>query len=289
MKRTHIYLFLAAALTFIASCRKDDNPKIPTLTRVPIPLILKDASKDLSISAQDPTTFNASFTVDTYFKTDVLPKKFDVVVVKNGNKSNVKTIKADVSSYPTTIDITGQQLIDLFGEPIVLNDKFEFGADVTTQDGKTFLAFPPLGNGYGSGIGNQVGASTSVRYEAVCLFTAADYAGDFEVLVDEWQDYGVGTVIPVKVIDDTHISFQYATDNPKDIIVEVNTGSNETSVAAQIYGDYNAYGITNIMCETVEGSPDNYVAPCDGILSLKLHHFDATGNYGNAVIKLKKK
>jgi hypothetical protein len=288
MKRSHIFLFLAA-LVFIGGCRKEDNTKIPTLSRVPLPLITRDASKDLIISAQDPTAFAGRFTIDTYFKSDVLPKKFDVVVVKNGDNANVKTILADVTSYPTTIDITGQQLMDLFGEPIVLSDKFEFGANVTTQDGKVYEAFPTVGVGYGSGIGNQVGASTSVRYEAVCTFTAADYAGDFEVVTDEWGDYAPGTVIPVTVIDDTHLSFQYATDNPKDIIVEVNTASNETSVAPQIYGDYNAFGITDIQCESVAGSPDNFVAPCDGILSVKLHHFDASGNYGNYIITLKKK
>jgi hypothetical protein len=213
----------------------------------------------------------------------------DVVVVKNSDKDNVKTIMADITTFPTTVNITGQQLIDLFGEPIELGDRFEFGADITTQNDEFFSAFNPLGNAYGSGVGNQQGAQTSVRYEAVCTYIAADYGSgptDFEVISDEWADYAPGTVIKVNVIDENTLSFQYAAANPKDIIIKVNLASNETSVEKVIYGDYGSF--TDLAAESVANSADNFVSPCEKTISVRLNHSSPAGNFGDATIVLKK-
>lgn len=269
-------------------CRKDDNPRVPDFIRVPLPLLTKDASKDLSISAQEPTEFTASFTVDMQFKDQPAPKSVEAVMIKNGDKTKVVSLKKDITTYPTTIDITGQQLIDAFGGgTIVLGDKYDFGVNITLDDGTVIPAFPLNSESNAPGISNQPGASPIIRYEAICAFTAADYAGDFKVELDEWGDYSVGTVIPVTVVDETTLSFEYAADNAKPILVKVDPATNETSVTKQVYGDYDAYGITNIMCETIPSS-DNYVAPCDLVLSVKLRHTDAGGSYGDYIIRLKK-
>lgn len=284
MKRSITLLFLAALVLF--SCRKSDNAKLPDLIRVPTPLITKDPTGDQVISAQDASKFSGKFVVDLLFKSDVKPQKFDAVIRKNENNASVKTLQVDISTFPTTGTVTGAQLATLFGSPVVLGDKFDVGVDITTQSGQKYLAFPAVGNAYASSVSNQVGSSLTVRFEAVCKFDPALYSGDFVVLVDEWADYNVGQVIPVKQVDATTLSFQYAvTSNAKPILIKVNPNTNITSVVKQVYGNY---GADVLSAESVAGS-DNFVAPCDGIVSVKLHHTSPTGDYGNAIIKLKKK
>jgi hypothetical protein len=283
MKIAYLYSFLFTVICF-SSCRKNDNARIPALTRVPTPLITKDASADLGISAQNPELFSAKFIVDLYFKTDVPPKKMDAVVIKNGDKTNVITLQTDITTYPTTIAITGPQLEQLFGAPIVVGDRFEIGANVTTQAGQEFLAFPPTGVAYGSGVANQIGASTSVRYEAVCSFDATVFNGDFEVIQDDWEDYAPGTVIPVTMINDHQISFEYAADDPKPIILDINLATNEVTIAKQSYG---SYGGDEYFAESIAGA-SSVVSPCEETVSVRIHHSTAAGSADGTIV-LKKK
>lgn len=284
-----ILSFLFLLMIILPGCRKEDNPKIPDIIEVPLPYFEKDPSTSLTISAQDPTTFSAKFSVDNFFKAGIPPKEMDIVIIRNEDPLSVKTLLENVTTFPTTIEITGQQLLDLFGEPIALGDRFDIGANITTQDNQTFPAFDAIGNAYGAGVASMPGVAPVIRYEAVCAFTASEYGGDFEVVTDEWADYTPGTIVPVTVIDDTHLSFFYASDNAKPIIVEVDLATNETSVALQEYGDYNAYGIFGMTVESSAPASDNYVAPCEGILSVRLAHNDnAGGFYGNNLLVLKK-
>src|ERR1700741_2178140 len=115
MKRSIILSFVLAL--FFISCRKEDNPVLPALSRVPLPLITLDPTSDASISAQDADAFHGKFIVDLYFKNDVPPQKMNIVIIKNGDPSTVKTVQDGVTTYPTTVEITGAQIAALFGSP----------------------------------------------------------------------------------------------------------------------------------------------------------------------------
>jgi hypothetical protein len=39
-----------------------------------------------------------------------MPQKVDIVVMRNDNKTNIKTIKVNVTTFPTSIQVTGQSL-----------------------------------------------------------------------------------------------------------------------------------------------------------------------------------
>src|SRR6185295_4098316 len=136
MKNSIILSFLFTL--FFVSCRKEDNAKLPDLERVPVPLITKDAAGDAVISGQDPASFAGKVIVDLFFATDTKPQKIDLVVIKNDDKTIIKTIKEGITAFPTTVEITGSQLETLFGEPIVAGDNFDIGADITTVSGKLF-------------------------------------------------------------------------------------------------------------------------------------------------------
>lgn len=289
MKKAVNYLLIMGLLvTFLHSCRKEDNPILPDLIKVPTPLILKDASTDQVIDAVEPSNFSGTFTVDLFFDDDQAPDKMDIVVIKNGNKGNVKTIES-VTTYPSSITITGSQLETLFNEPIVLGDFFDIGANIVLN-GTTYQAFPAVGVAHASGVAAQPGSSTFIRYGAVCAYDPDQYQGNFVVVDDEWGDYGAGDVVVVTKIDETKFSFTYPADNAKPIIVQVNPADNSVSVVKQVYGD--GYGGASwpygpISVQSV-ASVDNFVAPCDGVVSVVLSHTVGAGGFGSYKIVLEK-
>ncbi len=289
-----IFLYTLIVILAGVGCRKKDNPRIPDFTRVPMPTITKDAGSDITISGSAPNTFTAKFTVDLFFKDDIKPSKFDIVVIKNGNKNNVKLIQAGVASFPTSLTITGAQLATLFGSTIIIGDKFDIGADVYTQNGDKYLAFPAVGEGYGTGVPTLGGASVSVKYEAVCTFVAADFGGNYKVTKDDWNDIGVNQVIPITVVSPTKLSFESPV-NGQPIVIDVNAATNVTSVASQSYGDYKVAGIDptwpygNNFVSSVPG-PLNVVGACDKTISLSLKYVSNNGaqTYGPYTLVLKK-
>ena len=290
MKKIIIYslcLFSVAAL--FTACKKDVNGRMPELTRFPLPLVAKVANSDQVISAQAPNTFSGKYTVGLYFPNDNPPKKFDVVIIKNDDKTNVKVLKTDVTTFPTELTITGAELATLFGAPVVLGDKFDIGVDVTTITGAKYEAFPTVGNSYASGVAAQPGASTFVRYEAVCQYVPAAYQGPYEVVTDEWGDYAPGAIVQLTRIDDTHFSFNYLAADPKPIVVTVNPITNAVTVAKQVYGSGYPPGwpYGNISAESIP-STDNFVAPCAGTFSVLLKHTVAAGSFGEYKLVLKK-
>jgi hypothetical protein len=161
-----LYFFTIAGL--FTACSKDENGDLPdNLTQFPTPLVVKVAGTDQSISAANPNAFSGKVRVALYFPAGAPPKKYDVVIIKNNDKANVKVIQADVTTFPTDITITGSQLATLFGAPIVAGDRFDISVDVTIYTGEKFEAFPVTGNAYASGIAAQPGSSTFVRYTTI--------------------------------------------------------------------------------------------------------------------------
>lgn len=285
MKYSIIFSFILVTLC-VAGCRKNDNPKVPELIEVPLPNItLTDG--ELKIPGDDPTSFAASFDVDVYYKYGLQPQAMDIVVIRNGDKTNPKVLQANVTTFPTSFNITGQQLVDLFGTAIGLGDAFEVGADMIMENGTRYPAFPVGGTTYAPGIATLPGINTSLRFAAPCLFDPEAYTeGDYEIVTDEWEDYHPGDHVAVKKIDDTHYSFKYLADNAQPIIMEVHPEDNSITVAPVMYGDY---GGTQITAESVAG-PNTGVDPCDVSFSVTLHHTltEDGSDVGNFTIKFKK-
>lgn len=291
MKKHTVLYFLFAAILF-AACERNDGfvPKEVGVERVPAPKIVKDASGSAAIDMTNLAGFNGKINVSLYFPNDIPPSKFDIVIRKNNNNSTVKIVQAGVTSFPSVITITSAQIAALFGVPIALGDNYDISADVYTQSGKQYQAFPEIGLGYAAAFQpDHPGFSPSVRFSAICQYNPALYStGNYEVLVDEWQDYVPGDIITVTQIDATHLSFSYlAPTSSQPIIVTINPLTNVTTVAKQTYGNYpwNPYGIMSVNSVP---SNDNVVSPCDKTVGVFLDHTVTIGSYGKFLIKLKK-
>jgi hypothetical protein len=286
MKKTLYSIIVAVIL--ITACRKEDNPVLPDgLERAPLPQFTFDSTADLSISGQDPDSFTGKFIFSQYFTTDHSYKSFDIVVRKSGGA--VKVLQANVTTLPATITVTGEQLKTLFGAPITSTDFFDIGADAILSDGTKLEAFPSDGMpSYNPNISTfpNIGFIT-IQYGVFCNYDASVYNGLFVVVQDDWQDYHPGDVIPVKQIDATHFSFEYAANDPQPIIIAVDPVTNITSVESQYFGNYGA-GFGDAFALSVP-DPNNKVLPCQGVVSVVLDiSSQELGDLGNFRIVLQK-
>ncbi len=285
MKKIISYSILVLAVFFVSACRKSDNPKLPELTRFPLPTLTVDASTSKIISPSTASTYNGKITVDVYFKNDVPPKQYDLVVQKNGGA--VKVLQAGISTFPTTVSFTGTQLATLFGEPIKTCDYFDFGVNVTTQAGDTYEAFPTTGKSYASGVVAQPGATPTQKFTTKVEFNAADFNGNFVVVEDEWADYKAGDIVPLTLVSPTEVSFKYAVDpgTAQPIVMKVDPNTLAVSVAKQYYG---SYGGSQVYAQSVSGAA-SVASPCDKTISVRLQHSSPSGtDYGSYTIKFKK-
>lgn len=279
MKKCLYYFLFAFAL--LAGCSKNDGPlpKDVILDRVPEPQVTKEGGSR-SIDVQNPGTFQAEFSVGLYYNSDIQPSKFDVVVRKNDNDTTVKLFKKDMTTFPTSLTITTNDLETLFGEPVVLGDNYDIGVDMYMASGKKYEAFPLVGNGYNSGISQQPGATPSIRYSVICQYHDEVYQGDFRILEDEWGDYSVGDIVTVTRIDATHFSFKYAAPDALPIVVTVDPVTNEISVAKQVYSP-SGYGLGYgaISCQSTTSDTRNIVSPCDKKFGIALVHTVSAGAF----------
>jgi hypothetical protein len=295
MKKNKIIPFLLAATIIFVGCKKDDGylPEryLSQIDDVPGVTVKVNATGSQSIDLTNLAAFQGKFDVALYFPNSAPPAKVDIIVRKNASNANVRTFKTDVKTFPVTFTVTAAEIAALFGAPIALGDSYDFGATVYTASGSKFDAFPLGGIGVGSGPSGAPGYSDFARYGAICAYNPSIYQGNFVVQLDGWNDYSVGDVFPVTQVSANQFSFKYLPDSPLPIIITVNTGNNVTSVVKQVYSNTGyppgwPYGPISV--ESVAGSADNYVAPCDQVFSIRLNHTVAAGTFGAYTFRAKK-
>jgi hypothetical protein len=301
MKKIIVYSFLVCGLTtMFNACRKDDAEPPPD-PRFPLPLITKDTTGDDTISGRDPASFLGKFVVAMYYGAAVKPQKVDIVVIRNDNKTNVKTIKADVTNFPASIEVTGIQLTTLFDSTIKLGDKFEIGADVTTINGQKFEAFPLAGNPYGADTTQLPGSRFSIVYIADCVFDIASFAGTYTVMSNsvgdgDWGDLKVGDGVMVSAGGNEIAVFAYPYNAPLYIlypmICQVDPVTFDVTITRQIIGLNTIFSWPMIWAET--GTGPGTVSPCGDAITLNMtlsavYNSPPGGGYsGTGVLELRK-
>lgn len=155
-----------SALIAFTACSKDDGaiPKRIGIEDVPAMTMNIDPQKKDNLDTirfGSPAAFAGKIKVDMVFPTAVKPTKVDIVVRKNGAASNVKVFKTDVTTFPTSFNVTAAEIVTLFGVPIALNDTYDFAPDIYVNSRK-YEAFPLTGAGSGSGV---IGMNSIGYYE----------------------------------------------------------------------------------------------------------------------------
>lgn len=302
MKKILSYGLLLMIVLFSA-CRKADNPKIPVLERVPVPSLSVVSGSSNVIAPSDIANYVGKVNVDVFFKSDILPKKMDLVIFKNNDTSGQKILKADITTFPSVITFTGPQVLALFGT-IQTCDFFTIGVNITTANGTLYEAFPkPVYiNGtatsvtpYGAGVAGQFGGVvTALKYKTKVEYDPEIYQGDFVVVKDDWADTQPGDPITLTKIDDTHFSFKYLSPgtptliNAVPIIVTVDPATNTPSITQQTAGTGWTYDNSHAVTVSTSPSANNSLSPCSGGLSLNLTWYQG-GLNPNYVLILKKK
>src|ERR1700744_3298859 len=105
-------------LLLMVSCRKSDIPNLPDSAQVPEPLITLASGSTTIIPPTNMDAYRISVVVNLYFTTGPKPQKFDIVVQKNNDPAKIVTVQANVTTFPTTVTVTGLQLRPLFNTPI---------------------------------------------------------------------------------------------------------------------------------------------------------------------------
>lgn len=129
--------------------------------------------------------------------------------------------------------------------------------------------------------------SFTLVLQQFCPLVMSDFAGNFTVLEDGWEDYFPGDVIPLTVSGNT-VSFYYGTApdaTRKPIVIKVDPNTFVTSVDAVAYGHYSTPLIFSAKSITAS---TNVVVPCDKKITVTLNHTSSSGNYGNYKISLQK-
>lgn len=289
MKRI-ITLSLLASLVMMGACKKAGNGNLPDLERVPVPSLKKATGSDAFIVVSSLSSFQGKLIVDNFFKDDIPPQKMDLVAFKNGDKSTLKVVKAGITSFPTTVTLTGPDLQAAFGT-IVTCDYFTFGVNMTTQDGKVYEAFPAVGVAYGSGVAGQYGGvQTQIDYSTKVEYDPSVYKGNFVTVSDEFQDFPVGSIVPITQIDATHFSFiQPATVNSIPMIITVDPNTLRLAITKQKIGDkFTWASYTNPNAEADPADALNKVSPCDKTLQLNIKYTVDQGSFGAYKLVLRK-
>jgi hypothetical protein len=269
-------------LMLVAGCRKSDNPKLPNLERVPVPKYTVDETMDVLI--QEPDKFRGKFTVDLYFKDDVKPKSMDIVVARNEDYGNVKVFKSNVTTFPVTYEVTGQELATLFGIPLTdikPGDIFEFGSNMTLQSGKVVPMFSPVGIGYGTGITNLPDASVLATYRAVCPLDINNFVGSATIEDPKFLEATYPVTVSLEGADVLKIT-GFAADAASVLRVKITNRTQTAAIASQIFAaDFFGY-------HNARAVGTGVVDACNNKIAMNLAFSVDEGSFGSFTVTLVK-
>ena len=180
-----------------------------------------------------------------------------------------------------SVTIPAGQLID----SLIINGKFDGFAD----DHVDTLTFAISSASNAEGLSGD--STFTLIVNKLCPYDVNNFSGKMKVITDEWEDYKTGDIIPVTLVDENHVSFEYNAYDAQPIVITIDPDNRMTTVPKQPYGNYGTppdwpYG--TISAQSVAGSADNYIDLCGKIISVRLEHTVSAGTFNDHVIKLQK-
>jgi hypothetical protein len=192
-----ILTILIIGVFLTITCKKDPNLRMPDLQSGVIPLIEKDTSKDMDLSSTALADFNATISVGLYYKQK--PKSMDLMVCMNGDVVNTAVVKSNITSFPTNVDVTTANLVDILPGLDSINqlqpgDYFLFYTDVTLEDGTVINGNDTLYSPYDASVVNLPGSSLNVTYTVLCPYQPALTTGSYQAVSADWNANGEVTL-----------------------------------------------------------------------------------------------
>ncbi|GAB1416600.1 hypothetical protein MASR2M117_20060 [Paludibacter sp.] len=274
MKTNIIKTSILFLTVLLVSCQTKDW--MPEVTQVAFPKLTLTATSDLLIQGG---SLNGQFDVDMFYDNDK-PKDARLVVAMNGDYTNIKVLKASLTTFPSRENITDAKLVELFGlTAINPGDKFEIGLDVKEEGGIWYPAFNKYGVAYGSGPMALSGASPIITFKAVCAFDINDFVGP-ATINDPWWYEGTYNATIVKE-SDTSIRIKNYSELAGDLVVVINPANHTVSVAKQAF-DVNlaGFGMPQYTNPSAAGKGD--LDACNKKITLVLTYTVDQGSFGTA-------
>ncbi len=242
-----IFMILSV-IFFFAGCEKDNNGRMPNnIQSSNVGVLTLAPTSDYLIDRNNFGAFKFDMVVDALFKYPF--DKLTVKVVYNGDYSDPKTV-ADVSTVPSTVEVTVADLVSLFDKisadsDIKEGDSFDFYTDITLTDGKVIPGYLPDGTITTAPSTRNValvlkGGAVAVHLPVPCPFVEADYLGDAVDALEHWNDNSGDAAYTVSMTKNADMS---TTDNLVIDIVGLFTG--DASSTYQLAIDTKTYQITS--------------------------------------------
>lgn len=268
-------LIIAFAVT---SCESGDF--MPDTTVSNMGVFKMDANSDLLIGDE---SFKAKFEVSLYYPKDV-PTDARLVMIKNADAKNIKVFKESVTTFPTTIELTYDEIVSQFGT-IELGDKIELGLDI--KMGSTWhLAFGPDGSSTVAPDAEDLNGSTpTVSFKKVCPLVLDDFVGT--VSITDANLYGGTYKAEIVKNSETELEIRGFIEEaaPSGIVkLTINPKDHSVAVSKQVFiiGDVWDWGYHNMAC-VGKGTID----ACNGAINLSLTVSVDEGTFGTWPMTIK--
>lgn len=167
MKNSNIILsILMVVVLFLAGCKANWVETDPSVGFYKVPAVTTkiNTGSSATIPLATADAFKAEVVIGLYFNEGPTPQKVDLIARKNEkNGAAVKVVQAGITTFPSTIAVTGAQLKSLFGEDFKAGDLVDLAVDVYTADGK-FEAYPSNGRGTATSVSGMPAYSAQARF-----------------------------------------------------------------------------------------------------------------------------
>lgn len=296
MKKIKLIFTLLAIILLVPSCTNDGGSSKLNLTEGGVPNIKKIASTDQGLNVvalRAGQNINLGLTVSVG-RGDVA--SMDIVgIYTKGSVIEKATLKANITTFPATVNISQTDLYNAFtllnsANDVALSDKLTISADLTLKNGTVIKMFTDKGvANYGADTANSLVFSVLQNYIVSCPLTDASlFNGNYKITADGWADYSIGDIVPVvynsangtasfRILSTTNPSI--ANPGVPYLIVSVDLATAKvTSITSNTFYDYG--GGTTISVTAGSGT----LSSCTGDMNLKV----TWGPYGTYTFNLVK-
>lgn len=283
---------LLLIVSIIVSCEDDGGKSKKTFISGATPNITKLSTSDQSINLvalKNGDDIDLGFTVDRYYGNITSVDVVGFYFTEDGVEKYV--FQSNVTEFPYTMHLDQNDLFSAFsidnGDDVTITDRLIITAEMTLKDGRVIKMYSDEGiKNYGADISNQSQYAAAQTYIISCpLDDASLFNGDYEVVVDDWADYGAGDIIPLEYDSNLgtlkfkilNTNNPYISNTDSYFLVTINPTDSSVSVASNEALDYTGFDIINVTGSGAVGS-------CTGDVVITL----TFGPYGSYNLELKK-